>query len=85
MTVPNYLRTPNIPADRAWNSWAADRYLEMSHLPLGIKITPVFFAASSGKTTLMGPGSDIRLGRSPDPGRRPGSVNGACVSGWSWR
>ena len=63
MTVPNYLRTPNIPAHRAWNSWAADRYLEMSHLPLGIKITPIFFAASSGKTTLMGPGSDIRLGR----------------------
>jgi putative isomerase len=63
MTVPNYLRTPNIPAHRAWNSWAADRYLEMSHLPLGVKVTPVFYAASIGKTTLMGPGSDIRLGR----------------------
>lgn len=63
MTVPNYLRTPNIPAHRAWNSWAADRYLEMSHLPLGVKITPVFYAASLGRATLMGPGSDIRLGR----------------------
>lgn len=63
MTIPNYLRTPNIPAHRAWNSWAADRYLEMSHLPLGVKVTPAFYAASLGKTTLMGPGSDIRLGR----------------------
>ncbi len=69
MTVPNYLRTPNIPAHRAWNSWAADRYLEMSHLPLGVKVTPVFYAASIGKTTLIGPGSDIRLGRHEPDGR----------------
>src|SRR5262245_55133474 len=69
MTVPNYLRTPNIPAHRAWNSWAADRYLEMSHLPLGVRITPVFYAASIGKTTLMGPGSDVRLGRHEPDGR----------------
>ena len=69
MTVPNYLRTPNVPAHRAWNSWAADRYLEMSHLPLGVRITPVFYAASIGKTTLMGPGSDIRLGRHEPDGR----------------
>lgn len=69
MTLPNYLRTPNIPSHRAWNSWAADRYLEMSHLPLGVKITPVFYAASLGKTTLMGPGSDIRLGRHEPDGR----------------
>jgi putative isomerase len=69
MTVPNYLRTPNIPGHRAWNSWAADRYLELSNLPLGIRITPVFYAASTGKTSLMGPGSDIRLGRHEPDGR----------------
>ena len=69
MTVPNYLRTPNIPAHRAWNSWAADRYLEMSHLPLGVRVTPVFYAASLGKTSLIGPGSDIRLGRHEPDGR----------------
>jgi putative isomerase len=69
MTVPNYLRTPNIPAHRAWNSWAADRYLEMSHLPLGVRVTPVFYAASLGKTSLMGPGADIRLGRHEPDGR----------------
>jgi len=69
MTVPNYLRTPNIPLHRAWNTWAADRYLEMSHLPLGLRITPVFYAASPAKTSLMGPGSDIRLGRHEPDGR----------------
>ncbi|MGE3876579.1 MAG: amylo-alpha-1,6-glucosidase [Parvibaculaceae bacterium] len=69
MTVPDYLRTPNIPARRAWNTWAADRYLELSHLPLGVRITPVFYAASIGKTSLMGPGSDIRLGRHEPDGR----------------
>jgi len=69
MTVPNYLRTPNIPSHRAWNSWAADRYLEMSHLPLGVRVTPIFYAASLGKTSLMGPGSDIRLGRHEPDGR----------------
>jgi putative isomerase len=63
MTVPSYLRTPAIPAKRAWNSWAADRYLEMTHLPLGVRVTPVLYAASTGKTSLVGPGSDIRLGR----------------------
>ena len=29
MTVPSYLRTPAVPAKRAWNTWAADRYLEI--------------------------------------------------------
>jgi putative isomerase len=67
--MTNYLRTPNIPAHRAWNTWAADRYLELSHLPLGVRITPVFYAASIGKTSLIGPGSDIRLGRHEPDGR----------------
>jgi putative isomerase len=62
MSVPHYLRTPNLPLYRAWNTWAADRYLEMSFKPLGIRVTPLLYAASSGKTTLIGPGDDVRLG-----------------------
>ncbi|WP_119393104.1 amylo-alpha-1,6-glucosidase [Taklimakanibacter lacteus] len=87
MTVPNYLRTPNIPASRAWNSWAADRYLEMSHLPLGVKVTPVFYAASTGKTTLMGPGSDIRLGRHEPDGSliEANFSHGGTHLDWTWR
>ena len=57
-----YLRTPNVPLHRAWNTWAADRYLEMSFKPLGIRITPMLYAASSGRTSLIGPGEDVRLG-----------------------
>ncbi|HVR65787.1 MAG TPA: trehalase family glycosidase [Verrucomicrobiae bacterium] len=62
MSVPHYLRTPNVPLHRAWNTWAADRYLEMSFKPLGIRVTPMLYAASSGKTTLIGPGDEVRLG-----------------------
>jgi putative isomerase len=62
MTVPSYLRTPNVPLARAWNTWAADRYLEMAFKPLGVVVTPIVYAASAGKTSIIGPGSDVRLG-----------------------
>jgi Mannosylglycerate hydrolase MGH1-like glycoside hydrolase domain len=52
---------PNIPLARAWNTWAAGRYLEMSFKPLGVKVTPVVYAASIGKTSMIGPGSEIKL------------------------
>jgi putative isomerase len=62
MSAPAYLRTPNVPLYRAWNTWAADRYLEMSFKPLGIRVTPILFAASTGKTCVIAPGDDIRFG-----------------------
>jgi putative isomerase len=57
-----YPKTSDIPLARAWSTWAAGRYLEMAFMPLGVRLTPVVYAASSGKTSLIGPGSDIRLG-----------------------
>src|SRR5260221_14248348 len=62
MSVPNYLRTPNVPPHRAWNSWAAGRYLEMIFQPLGIHLSPMLFAASRGKAIFPGPGHEVRLG-----------------------
>src|SRR5262245_37846261 len=62
MRAPSQLRTPNVALARAWNSWAADRYLEMWFKPLEIRVTPVFYAASTGETAIIGPGSDVRLG-----------------------
>src|SRR5438128_12309994 len=62
MTARGLLRTPDLPPKRAWNTWSADRYLEMSCKPLGIKVTPVVYAASTGKTSVIGPGSNVRLG-----------------------
>lgn len=87
MTAPSYLRTPAIPANRAWNTWAADRYLEMSHVPLGVKVTPVIYAASIGKTSLIGPGSDVRLGRhSADGSHIAASFNFAGTAiDWLWQ
>jgi putative isomerase len=57
------LRTPNVPLARAWNSWEAGRPAEMSFLPLGVRITPVGYAASAGKTTLFPSGPNFRFGR----------------------
>lgn len=51
-----------MPLARAFNTWAADRYVEMTFKPLGFRITPLFFSAKAGKTTLVGPGDDVRLG-----------------------
>ena len=34
----------------------------MCFKPLGVKVTPVVYAASSGKTSIIGAGSDARLG-----------------------
>ncbi|MFL5259742.1 MAG: amylo-alpha-1,6-glucosidase [Hyphomicrobiales bacterium] len=62
VSAPGYLRTPNVPLARAWNTWTADRFLEFSFKPLGIRITPFVYAASAGRTSIIGPGSDIRLG-----------------------
>ena len=56
------LRTPCIPLSRAWNTWRADRYLDMIFKPLGVQITPMLFAASTGQTLFPGPGDAIRLG-----------------------
>src|SRR3954468_1577418 len=62
MNVPQYLRTPAVPLARAWNTWTADRFLEFSFKPMGVRITPVFYAASAGRSAILGPGSDICLG-----------------------
>jgi putative isomerase len=57
------LRTPNVPLARAWNTWEAGRPAEMSFPPLGIRITPVGYAASAGKATLFPSGPNFRFGR----------------------
>ncbi len=62
MSASSNLLVPNIPLARAWNTWATDRYLEMCFKPLGVRVTPVVYAASNGKTSIIGPGSDVRLG-----------------------
>ncbi|CAM5769594.1 hypothetical protein LMIY3S_02890 [Labrys miyagiensis] len=55
--------TPGIvPSHRAWNSWSG-RPAEMVFLPLGVRVTPLAFAASTGKASLFGSGDGVKLGR----------------------
>lgn len=56
------LRHVTVPPDRAWYTWSG-RPAEMVFLPLGIRLTPVGFAGSTGRATLFGPGPDVRFGR----------------------
>ena len=56
------LRNGNLPLNRAWNTWSS-RPAEMVFLPLGVRLTPLAFAASTGKATLFGAGEAVRLGR----------------------
>jgi putative isomerase len=56
------LKTPNVPLARAWNTWGADRYLEMGFRPLGLRISPMLFSAKTARAIYPGPGSTVRLG-----------------------
>lgn len=56
------LRTPNVPLHRAWNTWAADRWLDMIHLPLGVRVAPFLYSAAAGGGVHPGPGHAVRLG-----------------------
>lgn len=51
------------PLNRAWNTWSSDRPAEMVYLPLGLRLTPVAYAASQNSVTWFPPGNDVRLGR----------------------
>ncbi len=52
--------TPPLPVARHWNTWSG-RPAEMVFLPLGVRLTPLAFAASTGKATDF-PAGAARLG-----------------------
>ncbi len=56
------LRHATVPPDRAWFTWSS-RPAEMVFLPLGLRLTPVAFAGSTGRATLFPPGPNVRFGR----------------------
>ena len=55
------LRNATVPASRAWSTWS-NRPAEMVFLPLGIRLTPVGFAGSTGRATLFPPGEGVLFG-----------------------
>ena len=50
-------------AHRAWNTWAADRYLEMSFSRWASASRRSSMPRASARRPLIGPGTDVRLGR----------------------
>lgn len=61
-TMPDDLKHTTIPLDRAWNTWSGERPAEMVFLPLGVRVTPLAYAASTRKATFFQPGPDLALG-----------------------
>ena len=55
------LRHVTVPPERAWFTWS-DRPAEMVFLPLGVRLTPLAYAASTGRATLFPPGEGVRFG-----------------------
>ena len=55
------LRNPTVPASRAWSTWS-NRPAEMVFLPLGLRLTPVCFAGSTGRATLFPSGDGVVFG-----------------------
>jgi len=86
MTPPTYLRTPNVPLHRAWNTWAANRYLDMIFQPLGVHVSPLLFANSIGKAIHPGPGHQVRLGTHTTDGSHVEAeiTHAGTVLDWRW-
>ncbi len=55
------LRHATVTPERAWYTWSS-RPAEMVFLPLGVRLTPVAYAGSTGRATLFPPGPGVRFG-----------------------
>ena len=58
----NPLKHTTIPLARAWNTWDGERPAEMVFLPLGLRVTPMAYAASTRRATFFKPGEGLRFG-----------------------
>lgn len=87
MTSPSHLATPNVPLSRAWNTWTADRYVEMNFLPLGVRVTPLVYAASIARVSQFGPGDEVLLGTHAVDGSRVDArlTHAGTVLDWHYR
>ena len=48
-----------------WWTWNSERSVELIHLESGLQITPVLYAASKERISLLNPGPEITFGRRP--------------------
>ena len=64
------MKHTTIPLARAWNTWDGARPAEMVFLPLGVRVTPMAYAASVKRATFFKPGEGLRFGpRAADASR----------------
>jgi putative isomerase len=82
-----HLATPNVPLSRAWSTWTADRYVELSFLPLAVRVTPLVYAASLGRVSLFAPGDEVTLGTHAVDGSliEARLAHGGTVLDWRYR
>jgi putative isomerase len=70
---------------RAWNTWNSDVPAQMVYLPLGLRVTPLAYAASRNSVTAFAPGENVKLGpRRIDAGRVELELN-HCGTELHWR
>jgi putative isomerase len=60
--MADLLKQTTIPSGRAWNTWDGERPAEMVFLPLGLRVTPMAYAASTKRATFFPPGPGLRFG-----------------------
>jgi putative isomerase len=63
------LQNSAIPSERAWFTWS-ERPAEMVFLPLGVRLTPLAYAGSTGTATLFPPGPSVTYGAHAPDARR---------------
>ena len=78
------LRHATIAPNRAWYTWSS-RPAEMVFLPLGVRLTPLAYAGSTGKATLYPPGDGVRLGRHDLEARDVGLTLSHAGTALDWR
>ncbi|MEQ8665505.1 MAG: trehalase family glycosidase [Rhodospirillales bacterium] len=71
-------------AERWW-TWTSDRPVELSHRASGFTVTPVLYAASADRATLLKPGPEISFGRRPAGDKDVAFETSVAGTDLSWR
>ena len=83
MSAP--LKHTTIPLDRAWNTWDGTRPAEMVFLPLGLRVTPMAYAASTKKATMFPAGAGLRFGARTEDRIEAGLSHAGTELDFSWQ
>ena len=62
-----------------WWTWNSERSVELIHLESGLQITPVLYAASKERISLLNPGPEITFGRRPVGDELMQDTNSYCI------